>query len=540
MSGFEIVGLVIGVIPFVVKGLKFYENDAQVLLHHKVVMNDLIVSLHTEHSRFRHSCSVLLRGLVDDKELEDFLDRTTKEEWEKELKQGLEKGLRKKLGPRYYAYTETMRQIQEKLEKLEKVVGMGKQQQWYEKTEYENQKTWHKIKKCIKHSKHKQLLEDIEKHNTKLEQMTPGISVQAQVTPPRPKNVNLSYWDSIRRAAISLHCALCSGWLCCCANSHITHFQLEDRVTKISESLRFKLSFMIPDDMSLENGKWQNAEFEALEDDSDSTGFIKVVTFTPNSTLRTIPMPDRQIMDICKELKQPSQQSDAICIGFILEDERKHYMHLPKCSLAPCKPRNTITLHHLLSSKGKLSTKYTFGNEVVDRYELALLLASSLLQLYATSWLGDWWSTDDIHILPRNSGIAFRDCTFVMQSFPSSAVAKGPGPDLMSTRQMVIRNEAIFRLGATLVELSTVATLESQEEVDDHRITEELTDFNTAERLSKAVTLNNAPEWNAVVDRCLRCGFHSPPDFTKKDFRAEFYQCVVAPLEKLYSDSKIS
>ncbi|KAF5257547.1 hypothetical protein FOXYS1_11920 [Fusarium oxysporum] len=495
MSGFEIVGLVIGVIPFVVKGLKFYENDAQVLLHHKVVMNDLIVSLHTEHSRFRHSCSVLLRGLVDDKELEDFLDRTTKEEWEKELKQGLEKGLRKKLGPRYYAYTETMRQIQEKLEKLEKVVGMGKQQQWYEKTEYENQKTWHKIKKCIKHSKHKQLLEDIEKHNTKLEQMTPGISVQAQ---------------------------------------------LEDRVTKISESLRFKLSFMIPDDMSLENGKWQNAEFEALEDDSDSTGFIKVVTFTPNSTLRTIPMPDRQIMDICKELKQPSQQSDAICIGFILEDERKHYMHLPKCSLAPCKPRNTITLHHLLSSKGKLSTQYTFGNEVVDRYELALLLASSLLQLSATSWLGDWWSTDDIHILPRNSGIAFRDCTFVMQSFPSSAVAKGPGPDLMSTRQMVIRNEAIFRLGATLVELSTVATLESQEEVDDHRITEELTDFNTAERLSKAVTLNNAPEWNAVVDRCLRCGFHSPPDFTKKDFRAEFYQCVVAPLEKLYSDSKIS
>lgn len=111
-----------------VKGLKFYENDAQVLLHHKVVMNDLIVSLHTEHSRFRHSCSVLLRGLVDDKELEDFLDRTTKEEWEKELKQGLEKGLRKKLGPGYYAYTETMRQIQEKLEKLEKVVGMGKQQ----------------------------------------------------------------------------------------------------------------------------------------------------------------------------------------------------------------------------------------------------------------------------------------------------------------------------------------------------------------------------------------------------------------------------
>ncbi|KAF4438718.1 hypothetical protein F53441_12734 [Fusarium austroafricanum] len=548
MSGFEIVGLVIGVIPFVVKGLKFYENDAQVLLHHKIVMNDLIVSLHTEHSRFRHSCSVLLRGLVEDKDLEGFLDKTTKEEWEEALSKGLETRLRERLGHRYHAYTETMRQIQEKLEKLGKVVGMGKQQQWYEKTEYENQKTWHKIKKCIKHSKHKQLLEDLEKYNTKLEQMTPGISLQAQTAPPQPKKADLSYWDSIRRAAMSLHCALCSGWLCCCVNSHVTHFQLEDRVTMTKGPHRFKLAFKMPETSgsgpSAHDTDWQNAEFEALEDDDLSTSLPRspggVAFASTGATSVNSRSVDKQIRDLCKELKQPSCGPDDHCIGFILQDEHKHFIHLPKRPLTVQKPRNTITLHHLLSKNGQLSTKYTFGSEVVDRYELALLLASSLLQLHATSWLGDWWSTEDILILPRSSRMTFRNCTFVMQTFPSTVVVRGSEYNHASTRQMVIRNEAIFRLGATLVELSTVATLEAQEEVEDHRITEELTDFNTAERLSKAVTLNNAPEWNAVVDRCLRCGFHSPPDFTKKDFRVEFYQCVVAPLEKLYRDSKLS
>ncbi|EXM20590.1 hypothetical protein V3481_012036 [Fusarium oxysporum f. sp. vasinfectum] len=510
-------------------------------------MNDLIVSLYAEHSRFRHSCSVLLRGLVEDKDLEDFLDKTNKEEWEKALAQGLEKSLREKLGHRYYAYTEIIKQIQEKLETLGKVVGMGKHQQWYEKTEYENQKTWHKIKKCIKHSKHKQLLEDLEKYNTKLEQMTPGILTQAQTALSQPKKTDLSYWDSIRQAAVSLHSALCSGWLCCCAKPHLTHFQLEDRVTGKKGPHKFKLSFKMPQigdaGQSVRNTDWQSAEFEAFEDDDlpkDLPRSPGSVAFAVGGTTASTSLKvERHIKDLCKELKQPSCQSEVRCIGFILQEEHKHYIHLPKRLLTSEGSRDTITLHSFLSNKGQLGTHYTFGNEVTDRYELALLLASSLLQLHATSWLGDWWSTDDIHILPKSSKMAFKDCTFVMQTFPSSVISRGSQP-YKTTRQMVIRNEAIFRLGATLVELSTVATLEAQEELDDHRITEELTDFNTAERLSKAVALNNALEWNAVVDRCLRCGFHSPPDFTRKDFRAEFYQCVVVPLEKLYDDSKIN
>ncbi|KAH7462941.1 hypothetical protein FOMA001_g18343 [Fusarium oxysporum f. sp. matthiolae] len=465
-------------------------------------MNDLIVSLHAEHSRFRHSCSILLRGLVDDKDLEDFLDKTTQEEWEKALTQGLENRLREKLGHRYYAYTETIKHIQEKLEKLGKVVGMGKQQQWYEKTEYENKKTWHKIKKCIKHRKHKQLLEDLEKYNTKLEQMTAGILTQAQTAPPQPKKVDLTYWDSIRQAAMSLHSALCSGWLCCCVNSHLTHFRLEDRVATKKGPHRFKLSFKMPqtgdDGQSIRNTDWQNAEFEAPEDDDLPTNLPRspggVAFVAVGTTASTSLEVEKHIKDLCKELTQPWCQSKVRCIGFILHEEHKHYIHLPKRPLPSEQTRNTITLHSLLSKKGQLSTRYTFGTEVTDRYELALLLASSLLQLHATSWLGDWWSTDDIHILPRNSKMAFKDFTFVMQTFPSSAMTKGSEPNSMTTRQMVIRNEAIFRLGATLVELATVATLEAQEEIDDHRITEELTDFNTAERLSKAVTLNNAPD----------------------------------------------
>jgi len=327
----------------------------------------------------------------------------------------------------------------------------------------------------------------------------------------------------------------------------MTHFQLEDRATGRKGSHRFKLSFKIPETgdkgQSVESSVWKNAEFEAVESESHPSNLPRSPGGVAFASVDTVSSPnlkvEKHIKDLCKELTQPSCQLAVHCIGYLLQEECRHYIYIPERRLTSDQPRNTITLYNLLSNKGQLGAHYTFGSAATDRYELALLLASSLLQLHATSWLGDWWSTDDIHILPRNSSMSFKDCTFVMQNFPSSVVAKGSQRNQTTTRQMVIRNEAMFRLGATLVELSTVATLEAQEEVDDHRITEELTDFNTAERLSKAVALNNALEWNAVVDRCLRCGFHAPPDFTRKEFRAEFYQCVVGPLEKLYNDSKV-
>ncbi|KAF5584219.1 uncharacterized protein FSUBG_12853 [Fusarium subglutinans] len=448
-------------------------------------MNDLIVSLHAEHSRFRHSCSVLLRGLVEDEDLEDLLDKTTKEDWEKALTQGLERSLREKLGHRYYAYTEIIKHIQEKLEKLGNVVGMSKQQQWYEKTEYENQKTWYKINECIKHSKHKQLLEDIEKYNTRLEQMTPGILALAQTAPLQPKKADLSYWDSIRHAA------------------------LEDRATEKKGSHRFKLSFKTPETgdngQSVKSAVWKNAEFEAVESESLPVNLPRSPGGVAFASVGTIASPspkvEKHINDFCKELTQHSCQLALRCIGYMLQEEHKHYIYIPERSLTSGRPRNTLTLYNFLSNKGKLGMHYNFGSV--------------------------------------NSKMSFKDCTFVMQNFPSFTITKVSQPSKTTTRQMVIRNEAIFRLRATLVELSTVATLEAQEEVDDHRITEELTDFNTAERLSKAVALNNTLEWNAVVDRRLRCGFHSPPDFTRKDFRAEFYQFVVGPLEKLYNESKV-
>ncbi|KAM0429225.1 hypothetical protein ACHAPT_006439 [Fusarium lateritium] len=508
-------------------------------------MNYLIVSLHVEHSRFRHSCSVLLKGLVQDAELEDLLDNATEEDWKRALNRGLETKLRNELGYKYHAYTGTMARIQESLKKLEEVVGMKHKKRWYDHTEYRRAKTWKKMKSCLAHSKHQQLLADIKDFNTQLEQLTPGIAPTEQAAAPQINKVDISHWDSIRRAAMSLHCALCSGWLCQCINAHATHFQLEDRTAAAIDSHQFKLAFMLPtaeDDGTLvESVSWQQVEFRALEEGGDSSALLPRspgrVEFVPMATTGAYSQ-TKQITDLCKELQQSSGCSDAECIGFIAEEEHKHYIHLPKRPLAKYSSRNAITLRHLLLNKGKLASPFPLSIELLDRYELALLLASSLLQLHTTSWLGEQWSTEDIHFVPTESDVALRDCTFVMQSFPSTTlVATTDKTPRESARQLVIRNEAIFRLGATLVELSTAATLDSQETEDDRDIVE-LADFKTADRLSEKMTRNNVREWNAVVGKCLRCGFHCPPDFSRKDFRKEFYQWVVVPLQRLYDDAK--
>ncbi|KAL1881918.1 hypothetical protein Daus18300_000972 [Diaporthe australafricana] len=558
MSGFEVAGLVFGV------GLKFYEENTKNLRHHEEAMNDLIVSLHVEHCRFRKSCETILTGLAEDANLADLLEKTTEETWKKSLEGDLQANLEGKLGHRYHGYTETMAQLQRSLKQLGRVVGLEDNKVrsiivqslypvadhifnklWYKKTKYRKLKwhaeTWKKMSDCLSHDRHKRLLTEIGDCNNRLERLTPKISDSEDLLPPKLKKKDVDRLESVRKSAKSLYCALCSGWLCQCNGAHAAHFRLEDRMVPAQGYHRFSLSFKISTSQSDQN--WQEADFEAVEEEEQEVplasprqpgrvGFVLAGSRSPKLS--------KHITDLCNGLQHSVNDLEVKCIGFIMEEERKHFVHLPKQRPVQPATRHEISLYRLLLNRGTLSSPVPLAIELLDKYEIALLLASSLLQLHTTSWLGELWSTEDIRFVPTKPNVALGDCAFLTKSF--SPTVRDPQKvattnSQYSARPLVIRNESVFRLGVTLVELSILATLQSQETDIDRDITE-LADFKTAKRISDQIQRNNVRQWNDVVDICLRCGFHAAPDFSKKDFRQEFYQWVVAPLQKLYDDAK--
>lgn len=423
------------------------------------------------------------------------------------------------------------------------------------------------MKDCLSSGEYKSLLATIGKYNDRLENLRPGTTDREQVLVSGMENRYDGRWDSFRRSASSLYCALYSSWQCSCPGVHTAHFRLEDRTSTMSARQRFRLAFMLPGNYGgptvtsavtsavTEGAGWQDAEFEASESDEDEDEEAVLqrqrgrVSFQPRATsVASRQVLDKQITNLCEELKGCGGSTTARCVGFITEKKRRHYLHVSKRAEFPSAMQRAVSLHELLTGKGSVSSPVPLTIELLDRYELGLLLALSMLQLHATSWLADCWSARDIHFIPTDSESTLRDCAFVVRSFLSAkdqavAVAAttpahpaGGGSDI---RSVAIRNEAIFRLGVALVELSTNATLESQELERDRRVAD-LADMNTARRLvsSKQFERSNVREWKAVIDICLYCGFHTSPDFSKKEFRDEYYKYVVRPLQKLCDDAK--
>lgn len=86
----------------------------------------------------------------------------------------------------------------------------------------------------------------------------------------------------------------------------------------------------------------------------------------------------------------------------------------------------------------------------MDRYELALLLASSLLQLHATSWWSDHLSAKDIRFLDLGSSVPLRYRAFVTGKFSSGQILAQPSSKQLGPRNLVTKDEAVFALGAML------------------------------------------------------------------------------------------
>ena len=248
-----------------------------------------------------------------------------------------------------------------------------------------------------------------------------------------------------------------------------------------------------------------------------------------------------QIENLCLTMSWTSMAVDSAerCLGY-LDQADHHRLEL----YLTC--RDQVPYHESSKSLADLLTKQTADSGSFriapgdlplawgERLALSLTVASSVLQLYDTPWLYQYWSKRDI-LMDVTSTKEIFERVFISTAFPPPATSDVPGCNFSNPT----RNLTLFYLGIVLIEITLGRTLESMR-TDDDRLDANgqpdiKTHFSIAQRVLEMgiVAREVGVRFEEVVYRLIWTEFGMLNTSLKDDeFRRAVYDGVIAPLEE--------
>lgn len=237
------------------------------------------------------------------------------------------------------------------------------------------------------------------------------------------------------------------------------------------------------------------------------------------------------VENICESLASCSQEGITGCLRFILDDKRKLWAidAVDRDGRVQI-DKNFTSLENILHRTPK-STQRSKGLKKSQRLYVAVILASSLLQLHATPWLPESWCNKSIYF-PVDV-----EQPYVIIKFDESLA-------LSPTTHTNFLNPYLVALGIILLELSEgISFLEWVSGRNDISLqTDDI--LNKADVASKWLEESKdakhmSEAYAEVVRLCLECSFmpvqpKSQRTLSNERFREEVYRDVVQQLEKVY------
>ena len=241
----------------------------------------------------------------------------------------------------------------------------------------------------------------------------------------------------------------------------------------------------------------------------------------------------KKIDSLCQALIPQNQH----CLGYLSPGER-HALTVY------CAPDGTSRLNRraVISFKELMGLHprsdrlpLTRGNLLLnwaERLEIALTVASSILQLQKTPWLRDDWTKEDLSLCKDRTDET-KQHVLVSKPFPATELTD-------STRAAKVfglpRNKTLFALGVFLIELCLGQAFESlrspQDPLDANGHTNILTDLAAADRLTRHLYGEVGDRYGDVVRRCIHCDFNQRSvNLDDDDFRQAVYEGVIMPLQ---------
>ncbi|KAK3331631.1 hypothetical protein B0T19DRAFT_366751 [Cercophora scortea] len=514
MSGFEIAGLVLGAFPLAIAALDKYREVAtrlglfyKIRVEHKRCRDDL----EFHHLTFsRHLRQLLLPLVVDDAMIGKLLSAPGGESWSDPTIAAL---LEKRLQGSYELYLQYIQGIRRVMDDLnrelaidadavqEKIntvkdpnngtrikTAIGKEGRAFQR---------YRLKFCNGESVRKRLFGELQDYNDKLEKILDSSDRDARLVSQRAsaaggaaiESAICNFWLQARQ----LFTALASSWTCHW-HDHKADLLLEHRTSKKPE---FQVMFTR---FSATKGLWEIRRTKILEGSEVTSAMIKgglaQLEWTPErerrpshrllqpgkSAFRTKkpiagnviegvkppqsavvasvqfekgpdPTATRLISDLCMAL-EPCRPEGACC-GYLSEEDTRYYVYTVANQTSAS--LSSVTLDRILRGDVYPQPSRT------QRYALALIMASSFLQLLDSPWLPTPFRKSEVVFLKDHSAaepnVFLLDKPHIHRSLTCNKQKNQPPTDSTKASRFA---DSLDQLGIMLLELCFGKTLEDQ------------------------------------------------------------------------------
>lgn len=301
-----------------------------------------------------------------------------------------------------------------------------------------------RLKFRLSEAEYNKYLSDMQSRNQALGRLT-AQSLKLEPFRAETSSRSCPNYSVLREYARNVFETLRPGLSCSC-NNHAVKLRLESRnqrgnpeqlLEKTPLRVIFTLSSSsIPNNVPMIQSGWREADIKVLgeshltattatevplatsrlarrvryDTSGSPAGAQQVVcTTTASVTLTKSPAPTMtsataaQIQDLCRAIAATHIHSplSSLCSGYLLDScNRKHGIYLlssPESKLENFHKWAAYTWRQVLTKHASVSRPLT----QLDKFTVAVDLASSVLQLYRTQWLEERWDEDDVYFVHR-------------------------------------------------------------------------------------------------------------------------------------------
>ncbi|QPC77924.1 hypothetical protein HYE68_008676 [Fusarium pseudograminearum] len=581
MSGIEVAGIVLGSFPLVVTALETYCEFMRDWGRAASELKSLNRQLSTEKAKLFNVCNILINDVVPQRDIEPMLQNPFGPLWRVP---DTNKKIRWRLSGDYDQFEENIAAVKGALDtimtRLRIHISQDGQVEWVNKIRMTRE--FKKLLYRLYRDEYKKDIDTISRGISDLESLTNQSIILGL---GRKKQSRGKLFKILRDLSTSIYRAFCSSILC--TDSHDVSLELSSPLDKIGyeceeekvlRDVPFKLaiSFEIAE-ASTTKRFWDEVNIKTTSSVTTivpqlclpqiqkknakrvSFGFKQSLSFMSSarsthdvkSAMASLSRPatdvafiktydeekqtlPKQPLDLCMTLRNARQARPA-CYGHLIDTEcaDRHFQVYPLGTTADSDGWSIVTLSDILEGKRGFNPLFS----IPEKVQLALSIASSVLQLSNTPWLPEALTRRNVHFFRKGETLSYR-CPFLQRSFPACLSQL---PNTTTTSECVsLTNPTIFALGILLLEIILGKSFEQLRSPNERPI---YGDYNGSIRDSMAAhellggVASYSTAYRAVVQRCIGCTDTRGLD--EDGFRQEIYNGVVLELEAILESTKL-
>ncbi|PLN79176.1 hypothetical protein BDW42DRAFT_186897 [Aspergillus taichungensis] len=551
VTGIEAASIVLAVLPLVVKRIETYVQGVQHLksLRTSIYLRDLdtyALKLQTQEVLFKNAIEEALDGVVKyENDIDDLIQDIQGDRW-KRLE--IDKKLEKKMGRNYEPFSRLLNELGQIISDIDGELGLKDQsaQKLWDSTDSLKREV-KKLRNFFKKGSLANVFDDLEKSNFRLSRLVHQAGKQQAFQAKRIYGRFLSWHRRSREAACSLHRSFLHGqsWKeCVCKGGHSVQFILEalpNEPPDCSENPDYPRFRVIFTQGATGKAVIKDHEIETELDIDESPPPNRVHKQAPPRLSKMVrfasPKPDKegsgdhqktspvQIRDICSTLNKLSGATEQSLLGCLKDEQRLHKIYYVRCI---ADHRDIYSLRDLLkraAPRAPIPTTCSAEFSRRDRLQLGVNLACSVLRFHG-NWLKAQWQSGDIMFKATESSQQ-RD-PYLMWDVPGGVESQTMCKDKQSS--VLVRNEVLFPLGLTLVELSLCQNLDDLYAPEDHDMLPAHTLLKTALRYLHVVGAESGVDYANVVDKCLRWHGSGEESLEDEAFQERVSRDIIVPL----------